>query len=199
MSCVSSSSCTAVGIAFEDSPVQTLVVSWDGSRWSIVESPNASTSTDEFDGVSCVSSSFCVAVGSTWSDSGPGLLIESWDGSTWSIAECSHPGLAMLSSVSCVSSSSCVAVGFFAAPSTFVTEALVQVWDGSAWSAVSNPTTPGDGERLQSAFCLSESWCVGVGSTGESPQTLVVSLTGPEPEPTTTTTPTDQVIPTFAG
>jgi hypothetical protein len=87
--------------------------------------------------------------------------------------------------------------------STFVTEALVQVWDGSAWSAVSNPTTPRDGERLQSAFCLSESWCVGVGSTGESPQTLVVSLTGPEPEPepttTTTTMPTDQVIPKFAG
>jgi hypothetical protein len=99
--------------------------------------------------------------------------------------------------VSCVSSSSCVAVGFGATSS--VTDVLVLVWDGSTWSLLPNPTAGETGEQLLAATCVSESWCVGVGSTSGSTETLVLALTGPEPEPEPTTTPTDQVIPTFAG
>jgi hypothetical protein len=81
---------------------------------------------------------------------------------------------------------------------------LVQVWDGVTWSTLPNPTSGVTGGRLDGAFCLSEAWCVGVGMKAESfsTQTLVVSLTGPEPVPTTTTTtttPSDEVIPSFAG
>ena len=66
VSCVSVSSCVAVGFTNTDSVFETLVMAWDGSVWSIVSSPNAGTIDDELYSVSCVSVSDCVAVGSTY-------------------------------------------------------------------------------------------------------------------------------------
>ena len=165
---------------------------------TIVPSPNADTGS-YLSSVSCVSTSWCVAVGSTPSDSGNKPLVEAWDGSSWSVVESPNDGNSVLKSVSCTSASSCVAVGYIAA--SFVTEMLVQVWDGVTWSTLPNPTSGATGSQLDGASCLSESWCVGVGMKAGSTQTLVVSLTGPEPKPTTTTTttPSDEVIPSFAG
>jgi hypothetical protein len=186
-----------------DSGNQTLMLSWDGSDWSIVDSPNPGTANEILYGVSCASLSWCVAVGSTPSDSGNKPLVEAWDGSSWSVVESPNDGNSVLQSVSCTSASSCVAVGYIAL-SWFATEMLVQVWDGNTWSTLPNPTSGGTGDRLDGAACVSGSWCVGVGMKAGSTQTLVVSLTGPEPVPTTTTTTTttrlsDEVIPSFAG
>jgi len=178
----------------------TLMLSWDGSDWSIVDSPNPGTANEILSGVSCASLSWCVAVGSTPSDSGSKPLVEAWDGTSWSVVESPNDGNSVLQSVSCASASSCVAVGYIAV-SFFATEMLVQVWNGDTWSSLPNPTSGATGGRLDGAFCLSEAWCVGVGMKAGSTQTLVVSLTGPVPVPTTTTTttPSDEVIPSFAG
>ena len=77
VSCVSTSSCTAVGWynlqPNNASAVhQTLVLSWDGTIWSVVESPNIGNEDNELYSVSCVTSSWCVAVGET---SGPTLIV----------------------------------------------------------------------------------------------------------------------------
>jgi hypothetical protein len=86
---------------------------------------------------------------------------------------------------------------------------LVMVWDGTVWSIVTSPNAGTSDDALLSVSCVSASDCVAVGytNTGNAFETLVISLTGPEPAPTTTTTvpasPTtvapDQVVPVFTG
>jgi hypothetical protein len=151
-------------------------------------------------GVSCISASWCVAVGQTFN--GNTALVEHWDGTSWTITAAPNPGIAALLSVSCTSPSSCVADGFVAV-SFLVYKELVMAWDGNTWVIVPNPTAAGLGPSLNSTSCVSVSWCVAVGSVyGPSgTETLVESLTGPEPEPPTTTTSaaSDPVAPAFTG
>jgi len=200
VSCVSTSFCTAVGFSWFGAGNQTLVEKWDGSSWSIPPSPNASVVDDKLMGVSCISASWCVAVGQTFN--GNTALVEHWDGTSWTITAAPNPGIAALLSVSCTSPSSCVADGFVAV-SFLVYKELVMAWDGNTWVIVPNPTAAGLGPSLNSTSCVSVSWCVAVGSVyGPSgTETLVESLTGPEPEPPTTTTSaaSDPVAPAFTG
>jgi len=130
-------------------------------------------------------------------------LVMVWDGTVWSIVPSPNAGTGSndLFSVSCVSTSDCVAVG-----NTFngsALETLVMVWDGTVWSIVPSPNAGTGSNELQSVSCVSVSECVAVGysDTGNNVfETLVLSLTGPEPAPTTTTTaPSDQVAPAFTG
>ena len=87
-SCATSSFCVAVGGTNPGSTDQTLIEQWDGAAWSVVPSPNTSTTADDsLAGVSCVTTSFCVAVG--YNDDNVGdndqTLIEEWNGTAWSI------------------------------------------------------------------------------------------------------------------
>lgn len=118
ISCSSPSQCVAVGEAGSTNPStpisQTLVESWNGSKWSITPSPTPSpTGLAELQAVSCVNSVRCVAVGSNEnSAAGTGFsLIETWNGSAWSVTP--HPASrsGYLEAVSCASSNVCVAVG----------------------------------------------------------------------------------------
>ena len=108
VSCVSASSCEAVGYFGNN----TLVESWNGSAWSIVRSPDRGTNST-LDGVSCVSAGSCKAVGNYSSSTGLGrTLVESWNGYAWSIVRSPDRGTnSTLDGVSCVSASSCKAVG----------------------------------------------------------------------------------------
>jgi hypothetical protein len=135
VSCVSTTSCKAVGSYFTSSgDTLTLIESWNGSRWTVQSSPNPGTSNDGLSGVSCVSTTSCKAV-AYYSDSNEGsqTLIESWNGSHWTIQSSPNPGtdfnilvgvscvpspnpgtpLNYLEAVSCVSATSCKAVGFY--------------------------------------------------------------------------------------
>jgi hypothetical protein len=174
VSCVSASSCTAVGsfIGTEDEP-QPLVESWNGTTWSIVSSPSPSDENPSaLNGVSCLSASSCTAVGY----SGESTLVESWDGSTWSIV--SSPNGAsfennILDGVSCVSASSCTAVG------SSESSTLVESWDGTAWSAVTSPdgpVAPATDNALLGVSCLAAS-CTAAGSyrSGTNQLTLIES------------------------
>jgi hypothetical protein len=78
----------------------TLMLSWDGSDWSIVDSPNPGTANEILTGVSCASSSWCVAVGATPSDTGNKPLVEAWDGSSWSVVGTGFGGIVYALAVS---------------------------------------------------------------------------------------------------
>ncbi len=110
VSCVSSSDCWAVGFGDVVAGVeQTLAEHWDGTSWSIVETPNTNTTAQSaFGGVSCLGSSDCWAVGGLGQ-----TLAEQWNGSAWSIVATDNPSSVnnQLSGVSCDSSSDCWAVG----------------------------------------------------------------------------------------
>ncbi|MFN2581249.1 MAG: hypothetical protein ABR498_00710 [Candidatus Dormibacteria bacterium] len=89
VSCVDASFCVAVGYDYSSAtsthaPIG-LVEHWDGSAWSLVDSPNPSQTGDFLDAVSCTSRDFCVAVGFALDGSSYDNLAEEWNGSAWSV------------------------------------------------------------------------------------------------------------------
>ena len=184
ISCVSASFCVAAGNYTASSGYdQTLIETWNGSSWSIVTSPNTSTSqNNDLTGVSCTSSSACTAVGSYMNSSSvQQTLIEAWNGTTWSIVS-SPNGSSLpnvLEGVSCTSASNCTAVGLYQSGSYDLT--LVESWNGTSWSIVSSPnTSPTQSNSLLAASCTSSSACTSTGDywTGSDYQTLIETWNG---------------------
>jgi len=116
VSCVAANACTAVGASSSNgNTLSTLIESWDGTRWSVVPSPNPATG-GGLSGVSCVSADACMAVGFSGSETGVhGTLAESWDGTRWSVVPTPNPGVEnrVLNGVSCASATTCTAAGDF--------------------------------------------------------------------------------------
>ena len=67
--------------------LQTLIAHWDGTKWSVVQSPNRASLNNELSGVAAVSANDIWAVGSAIDNSSgtAQTLIEHWDGTQWSI------------------------------------------------------------------------------------------------------------------
>jgi IPT/TIG domain len=166
VSCVSPSSCVAVGVqgasGIPNGPLGALVESWNGEIWSPVPSPETLHFV-ALQGVSCTSTAFCVAVGTDG-------LIESWNGTAWSIVP--SPSSGTLNGVWCASAKRCLAVGANEGA------ALIESWDGSTWSIVNSPKP--EASALKSITCVSKIRCVAVGSdtVGGAARTLVETLLG---------------------
>jgi hypothetical protein len=71
VSCTSATACFAVGnYSFHlrkdfSGPLKTLVERWNGTRWSIIASPNRPGAVSDLDGVSCANTTNCTAVGAS--------------------------------------------------------------------------------------------------------------------------------------
>jgi hypothetical protein len=64
VTCTSASECWAVGYHYNASNIpQTLIEQWNGTAWSILDSPNNGTATNQLSGVTCASASECWGVG----------------------------------------------------------------------------------------------------------------------------------------
>ena len=170
VSCVSATSCVAVGsfTPTSDGPTQTLVESWDGSAWSVVPSADPGTGFNELSGVSCTGSTNCVAVGGDYAThQALRTLVESWDGSAWSVVPSQNVGVGTtyLSGVSCVNATNCVAVGMEQPgdqpPLTDAT--LVESWNGTSWSIVPSPNSAGYASVFNAVSCVSATACIAVG------------------------------------
>ena len=154
VTCTSVSDCWAVG--FYTLPgyiAQTLIEHWNGTTWSIVTSPNASTTQDNgLHGVTCASASDCWAVGDT--------LIEHWNGTAWSIA--AAPNAGELSGITCTTASDCWGVGSYRVG--LYSQTLIEHWNGKAWSIVTSPNTSSTQlNSLSRVTCTSASNCWAVG------------------------------------
>jgi hypothetical protein len=166
VSCVSSSFCVAVGYAYNGTALLTLVEQWNGSAWSIVPSPDTSTTHENLlYSVSCVSSSFCVADGEAYNGSHDQTLVEQWNGSAWSIVpspDTSTPQNNDLFSVSCASNAMCVAVG-----TTYngtIDMNIVEQWNGAVWTTVTVPDANATfGDALRTVNCFGPTSCVAGG------------------------------------
>jgi hypothetical protein len=120
VSCVSSTDCWAAGSYYTAANVQqTLIERWNGTAWSIVNSPNMSTTDfNLLSDVACASASECWAVGEYWNSitRTEQTLIERWDGSSWAVVNSANTATAqpnVLSGVTCASASDCWAVGYY--------------------------------------------------------------------------------------
>jgi hypothetical protein len=193
VSCVAANACTAVGgVSPSGTALSTVIEFWNGTRWSVVHSPNP-VAGGALRGVSCVSAQACMAVGFSGSESGfHGTLAESWNGTRWSVLPSPSPGTGgnFLNGVSCVSPDTCTAAGE-AFHSNSQTTSLIESWNGSRWSVVPSPT-PGTGQTLVNGVsCASKDACNVVGSYNTEAKILVESWDGrswsvvPTPNPGT--------------
>ena len=90
VSCPNARSCFAVGeeVNASGSVSQTLIERWNGTRWSIVPSPNPTgPPVSSLSSVACPSTTNCFAVGGTRNEAAvvDKTLVEHWNGTRWSI------------------------------------------------------------------------------------------------------------------
>ena len=185
MACISASECWAAGSNDDTNGVgQTLIERWEGTSWTIVDSPDSSGS-NSFQAVTCASPSQpeeCWAVGETVTDLGRAqTLVEEWDGSAWSLVSSPNSGTYDdLLGVTCVSASDCEAVGYYSGATN--NQTLIEHWNGILWAIVSSPNTSTMQDNyLTAVACASalECWTVGYSANGSGVfQTLIEQWDG---------------------
>ena len=164
VACGSASQCWAVGYAQSTSGFdQTLIERWNGTSWSIVRSPNASTNNNVLNSVTCTSTSQCWAVGYYASPSDQ-TLVEELNGTTWSIVGSPNNGAIgnELYGVTCTSVSECWAVGFYINPVADEDQTLIEHWNGTSWTIAASPNPAGP-NFLLGVTCATDSQCWAVG------------------------------------
>jgi len=173
VSCVAASWCAAVGgYQTRDGRYKTLAEWWNGTRWSVVATPDLGPPGGALDGVSCVSARWCVAVGLALTRQNSKTLAESWNGARWSVVTTPPTGPnGGLLAVSCVTSRACAAIGTAA-----------EWWNGTRWSVVPSAHVPG--ALLDGVSCTAATTCTAVGydqvegSKGPTGKTLTESWDG---------------------
>ena len=176
VTCAGTDDCWAVGAELnQGSSPQPLAERWDGSSWSIVETP---TVAGYLLGVSCSGAGSCFAVGSRTSGQGNPVrdLMEHWNGSSWEVVSLPPTGqsYSSLSSVSCPELSECFAVGWDGPnaqntgflpiyPAEADGQGLIYRWDGSSWSTIANPGAV-EGSYLSGVTCVTPDDCWSAGA-----------------------------------
>jgi len=141
----------AIGIGVApNSPTVALIEHWDGTKWSLVSSPDAGAF---LFGVTAVSATNVWAVGVDPT----GTVIEHWDGISWQLVKSpSVDGIFL--GVSAQSATDIWAVG-----ELFNGDLLTEHWDGSTWQVVPAPGVPNKSSKFNSVSVLSptDAWAVG--------------------------------------
>jgi hypothetical protein len=143
-----------------------------GSIWSIVTSPNPTTtsvSNDVLSGVSAISDTDVWAVGyfnSVANNVINQTLAEHWNGTHWSVVPTPNVGTigSQLQSVSARANNDIWAVGNFSTSSTASGgRTLIEHFDGTAWSVVASPSPSSQGDFLTGVVALASNnaWAVG--------------------------------------
>ena len=186
VTCNLASDCWTVGIYRNTTgSIHTLVEHWDGTAWSVVTSPNTSTSQqNDLYSIACASSSDCWAIGNYFTSGVSQTLTEHWDGVSWSIV--ASPNTATTQSnfpngVTCNSATDCWTVGYYDsgaldANGNPVYQTLIERWNGVAWSLTPSPnSSASETNYLLSVDCISTSlcWAVGYNFSANPDQTAV--------------------------
>jgi hypothetical protein len=149
----------------------TLVEHWNGTRWSIVPSPNVQTGfgdSNVLKAVSAVSSTDVWATGWAIDDARGGIdmLFEHWDGTRWSIVSTPSPigAFQFGFGIDARTSTDVWAVGYDAGGVAL--RNLAAHWDGSAWSIVPTPNVGGGSPPDNHLFAVTaiaqnDVWAVG--------------------------------------
>jgi hypothetical protein len=142
VSCVSATSCMAVGASQPRSGSQPIVEQWDGTRWRAEQIPGP-TKGVTLSAVSCSGARACVAVGLNTASGNARPLAESWNGKNWQVQAVPLPqGIrgGMFEGVSCTSSRACMATGSdFDHPNG---PTLAERWNGKTWRVEPTPNPP---------------------------------------------------------
>ena len=171
----------AVGYSFgtqSESNIDTLILHWDGLRWSEVPSPNVLGVANQLLGIAALSTNDIWAVGYA----GGTPLSMHWNGSAWSMVHVPRNGglsSEWLTAVSGTASNDMWAVGMGRGIFTNRTSATITHWDGARWTqkvcratSSSNPPDGYEGGGPDayftgvSAAATNDVWAVGVSGSG---------------------------------
>ncbi|HKP51217.1 MAG TPA: S-layer homology domain-containing protein [Chloroflexia bacterium] len=146
-----------------DSTPQTLTMHWNGSQWTMVNSPNIGSLTNRLNGVAALSSGDVWAVGEyvVGSDGVVPMALH-WNGASWSSMSMPQPGgyANNLFGVTAISANDVWAVGY-SYNDQGSTQTLIEHWNGAAWSIVTSPNPGTSRLRGVSALTASDVWAVG--------------------------------------
>ena len=162
-----------------ETPLETLILHWDGIRWHQVASPNVPGGANQLSGITAISANDIWAVGSA----GVAPLAIRWNGNAWSVVPMqTSSGLSSerLTAVSGISSNDVWAVGQGKGFFTNQTSAKIRHWDGTRWTekvcraaSVSNPPNGYEGEGAPDAYftgvaavASNDVWAVGAFGSG---------------------------------
>ena len=176
VSAASATNAWAVGTYVAIGPAglfRTLIVHWDGTKWSRVPSPDPSP--DHQNGLNVITAVSALSARNAWAagyycvrncqqdGEVDRTLILHWNGSEWSRVPSPNPvaGVDTLKAISAVSASDAWAVGTYGARSENKT--LILHWNGTSWSTVRSPNPrPGDNELTAvAATSASAAWAAG--------------------------------------
>jgi hypothetical protein len=165
VSAISENDVWAVGTSYntERSLSTTLIEHWNGSRWSVIQSPNPSSSVNVLNAVATVSANDVWAVGFAANGTNP-ILILHWNGATWSVIPnpTSPMPLNNLSALAVVTANDVWAVGTGKIGDEDATATLH--WNGTAWSFVPSPNVGPEVDNSlfgAAAVASNDVWAVG--------------------------------------
>jgi len=126
---------------------RTLIEHWDGTRWSVIPSPNPRTgagTTDELTAIAGTSASDLWAVGFFGTDIFNALLFEHWNGTAWSLIKVPNAGTegSQLRAITAVSGTDVWAAGETLADDGSLLS-LTEHFNGTSWALVPS-LDPGD-------------------------------------------------------
>lgn len=156
----------------------TLAEHWNGTKWSVVKTPNANKNDNVFNAAVDLSSKDAWAIGDYYTGSVFASLTEHWNGTKWTIVK--SPNVKKmgvgLAGATAFSASDVWAVGSSFAGSAQSTVSLH--WNGKAWSIVKSPNLSApDGFNAVAGIPKSKTiWAVGA-SIGSGSQTLTAQNT----------------------
>lgn len=172
-------------------PVETLALHFNGSKWSIVPTPNVVTTGDlnqnTLLSARANAANDVTAVGFVLDGDNQReiTLIEHWDGSKWSVVSSPNqsgaPGSAnTLTSLTVLSPTNMYAAGFFADQASVAQQQTLALhFDGTQWSIISSPVK-GLAQQLNGIFGLpgtGDIWTVGGwAQNGTDPETGLLIL-----------------------
>ncbi len=123
-----------------------LIEHWDGTKWSIVSSPNLSGLQSMLYGMTAFSTNDVWATGAAlnYSDGTAKTLVEHWNGKHWSVMSSPNAGAGnVLMQVTAISANNVWAVGYSFATkndqSNDISRTLTEHWDGTRWSVIASP------------------------------------------------------------
>ncbi|MDQ6659779.1 MAG: hypothetical protein M3Z24_02295 [Chloroflexota bacterium] len=145
-----------------------LIEHWNGSAWSVFNSPDTPLGNSILNGVAAISPTNAWAVGYAFNESNNSeqhTLIEHWNGTSWAIVASPTPiNGGQLSAITALSATNIWAVGY----GDNLGRTLIEHWNGNVWAVVQSPN-PGSGENLLTgltAISMNDIWAVGIFSNG---------------------------------
>src|SRR5579863_212130 len=155
---------------------------WNGTRWSVVASPNRAVFSNALVSVTALSPNNVWAVGGSAGFKGSVYamtLIEHWDGTSWSIVKSLNAAYDNgLTAITALAPDDLWAVGV-SAPKFGGSQTLTEHWNGSTWSVVQSPNAIGANEfRSVAGAASNDVWAVGDYSYGGETLTLIEHWNG---------------------